>query len=151
MIKIICVGKIKEKYLKEAIEDYSSRIKKYTNIEIVELNDEKIDNEKATKKKEGERILNNIKEKDYVITLDLNGKEYNSLAFAKFMNDIFIINSNIVFVIGGSLGLDDEVLKRANHSISFSKFTFPHQLFRVVLLEQIYRSYKINNNENYHK
>lgn len=151
MIKIICVGKIKEKYLKEAIEDYSSRIKKYTNIEIVELNDEKIDNEKATKKKEGERILNNIKEKDYVITLDLKGKEYNSLAFAKFMNDIFIINSNIVFVIGGSLGLDDEVLKRANHSISFSKFTFPHQLFRVVLLEQIYRSYKINNNENYHK
>lgn len=151
MIKIICVGKIKEKYLKEAIEDYSSRIKKYTNIEIVELNDEKIDNEKATKKKEGEKILNNIKEKDYVITLDLNGKEYNSLAFAKFMNDIFIINSNIVFVIGGSLGLDDEVLKRANHSISFSKFTFPHQLFRVVLLEQIYRSYKINNNENYHK
>lgn len=151
MIKIICVGKIKEKYLKEAIADYYNRIKKYTNIQIIEVMDEKIDSEKVTKRKEGERILSNIKDKDYVIAMDLEGKEYTSLEFAKVINDTFVINSNIVFVIAGSVGYDEEVLKRANKRISFSKLTFPHQLFRVLLLEQIYRSYKINNNENYHK
>lgn len=151
MIKIICVGKIKEKYIKEAIEDYAARIKKYTNLEIIEVMDEKIENEKITKQKEGAKLLNHIKEKDYVIALDIASKEYSSLEFAKIINDTFIINSNIVFVIGGSLGLDETVLTRANKKISFSKLTFPHQLFRVLLLEQIYRSYKINNNENYHK
>lgn len=151
MIKIICVGKIKEKYIKEAIIDYSSRIKKYTNLEMKEVMDEKINDEKVTKKKEAERILNQIKDKDYVILLDVCAKEYTSLEFAKVMNDTLIRNSNITFVIGGSLGFDDSVLKRANKTISFSKMTFPHQLFRVLLLEQIYRTYKINNNENYHK
>lgn len=151
MIKIICVGKIKEKYIKDAITDYSSRIKKYTNLEIKEVMDEKIDDAKVTKKKEADRILNQIKDKDYVILLDVCAKEYTSLEFAKVMNDTFITNSNVTFVIGGSLGFDDSVLKRANKRISFSKMTFPHQLFRVLLLEQIYRTYKINNNENYHK
>lgn len=151
MIKIICVGKIKEKYIKDAITDYSSRIKKYTNLEIKEVMDEKIDDFKVTKKKEADRILNQIKDKDYVILLDVCAKEYTSLEFAKVMNDTFITNSNVTFVIGGSLGFDDSVLKRANKRISFSKMTFPHQLFRVLLLEQIYRTYKINNNENYHK
>ena len=151
MIKIICVGKIKEKYIKEAIIDYSSRIKKYTNLEMKEVMDEKINDEKVTKKKEAERILNQIKDKDYVILLDVCAKEYTSLEFAKVMNDTLIRNSNITFVIGGSLGFDDSVLKRANKTVSFSKMTFPHQLFRVLLLEQIYRTYKINNNENYHK
>lgn len=151
MIKIICVGKIKEKYIKEAINDYTSRIKKYTNLEIIEVMDEKIEDEKVTKRKEAERIFHQIKEKDYVILLDVCAKEYTSLEFAKFMNDVFIISSNITFVIGGSLGFDDSVLKRANKRISFSKMTFPHQLFRVLLLEQIYRTYKINHNENYHK
>lgn len=151
MIKIICVGKIKEKYIKEAIDDYASRIKRYTNLEIIEVMDEKIENDKITKQKEGKKLLNHIKEKDYVIVLDVNSKEYTSLEFAKMIHDTLIVNSNLVFVIGGSLGFDDMVLTRANKKISFSKLTFPHQLFRVLLLEQIYRSYKINHNENYHK
>ncbi len=151
MIKIICVGKIKEQYIKEAITDYYNRIKKYTKIEIIEVMDEKIEEEKTTKKKEGQRIFKHIKDKDYVVVLDILGKQYTSIEFAKFMNDTCIISSNIVFIIGGSLGLEDTVKERANICISFSKFTFPHQLFRVLLLEQIYRSYKINNNENYHK
>ena len=151
MIKMVCVGKIKEKYIKEAIDDYYNRIKKYTSIEIVEVPDEKIDDELVVKRKEAERILSQIKEKEYVVLLDVKGIEYNSEEYAKFINDTFIHASNITFVIGGSLGFDETIYKRANKRISFSKMTFPHQLFRVILLEQIYRAYKINNNESYHK
>ena len=144
MIRIICVGKIKETFYKEAIEEYLKRLQKYHKIIIDEIIDSDI-------KTEGKIILEKIKEKDYVITLEITGKEMNSLEFSEYLNKTFIINSNITFIIGGSDGLDNKVKERANYKISFSKLTFPHQLFRVILLEQIYRSYKILNNESYHK
>ena len=151
MIKIICVGKIKEKYLKEAIDEYKKRLSKYNNIDIIELKDEgKVEEEKA-KEIEGEKILNKVQDKDYVITLEIEGKELTSPELANKINNILIENSNITFIIGGSYGLSDKVKERANYHLSFSKMTFPHQLFRVLLLEQIYRSYKIINNESYHK
>lgn len=144
MIRIICVGKIKETFYKEAIEEYLKRLQKYHKIIIDEIIDSDIKNE-------GKIILEKIKEKDYVITLEITGKEMNSLEFSEYLNKTFIINSNITFIIGGSDGLDNKVKERANYKISFSKLTFPHQLFRVILLEQIYRSFKIVNNETYHK
>lgn len=144
MIKIVCIGKIKEKYLQEAINDYMKRLSKYHKIEIIELEDSNIVDEKV-------RILKHIGSKDYVITLEIEGKEITSLELADKLDKTFINNSNICFVIGGSYGLDREVKDRSNFSLSFSKFTFPHQLFRVILLEQIYRSFKILNNETYHK
>ena len=149
MIKIICVGKIKEKYLSMAIDEYLKRLSKYSKIDIVEIPDEPV-KEKALVI-EGEKILNKINDKDYVITLDILGKSVSSLEFSSFLENQFVHNSNIVFVIGGSYGLADFVKKRSNYSLSFSKMTFPHQLFRVMLLEQIYRSFKIANNESYHK
>lgn len=151
MIKIICIGKIKEKYLQSAILDYVTRIGKYTKIEIVELNNVLKDNKLEILKKEGEAILKYVKDKDYVITLEIEGNCLTSLNLASKIDDIFNNYSNIVFIIGGSYGLDDIVKLRSNYSLSFSKMTFPHQLFRVMLLEQIYRSFKINNNESYHK
>lgn len=157
-ITIIAVGKIKEKYLKMAIDEYVKRLGRYCKVDIIELPDEKTpDNasekdEYLIKEKEGKLILSKIKDRSYVIALDLNGKELTSEDFAKFININGVQgNSNIVFVIGGSLGLSIEVLKRADFKLSFSKMTFPHQLFRVMLLEQIYRSFRINNNEPYHK
>lgn len=144
MIKIICVGKVKEKYLQEAISDYMKRLSKYHRVQIVELEDSNIMEEKN-------KILKNIDTKDYVISLDIEGKQLSSLELAETIDKTFITKSNICFVIGGSYGLDIEVKKRANFSLSFSKLTFPHQLFRVILLEQIYRSFKIMNNETYHK
>lgn len=149
-MKIICVGKIKEEYFKNAIKEYQTRLSKYTKLEIVELNDYSL-TPSLNKQKEGEEILKNIKDKDYVITLEITGRKYNSIELAKKIEKIQIINSNIVFVIGGSDGLSEDVKKRSNEKISFSDLTFPHQLFRVMLLEQIYRSYKILNNESYHK
>lgn len=151
MIKIICVGKIKEKYIKEAIEEYKKRISKYTKLEIIELQDINNPNINIILEKEQELIINKINEKDYVITLEIEGKELNSLELSKTLENIQIINSNITFIIGGSYGLHNEIKKRSNFKLSFSKLTFPHQLFRVILLEQIYRSYKIINNESYHK
>lgn len=151
MIKIICVGKIKEKYIKEAIEEYKKRISKYTKLEIIELQDINNPNINIILEKEKELILNKINEKDYVITLEIEGKELNSLELSKTLENIQIINSNITFIIGGSYGLHKEIKERSNFKLSFSKLTFPHQLFRVILLEQIYRSYKIINNESYHK
>ena len=151
MIKIICVGKIKEKYFKEAIAEYKKRLSKYTKLEIIEVIDFERNSKEEVKKLEGELILKNIKDKDYVITLDIKGNKLSSLSFANKINNILINNSNLAFVIGGSYGLDDTVNKRSNYSLSFSDLTFPHQLFRVILLEQIYRSYKILNNESYHK
>lgn len=151
MIKIITVGNIKEKYLKDAIEEYLKRLKKYTNIEIIELKDEGLVEESKAIQLEGEKIVKNITPKDYLITLEIEGKEYSSEEFAEKINQIQIENSNIVFVIGGSYGLSKEIKEKSKMHLSFSKMTFPHQLFRVFLLEQIYRAYKILNNESYHK
>jgi len=149
MIKIICVGKIKEKFYREAIDEYKKRLSKYTKLEIIEIMDE-ANIEKALKV-EGNKISNYIKDNDYVITMEIDGQMLSSLEFASKISNTFITSSNIVFVIGGSYGLDDSIKKRSNYALSFSKMTFPHQLFRVILLEQIYRAFKINNNENYHK
>ena len=147
MITIITVGSIKEKYLKDAIDDYIKRIKKYHKINIIEVKDEST----SALEKEKDQIIKHLKPKDYIITLDINGKQLTSLEFADKINDIFNYNSNIVFIIGGSFGLHDQIKDQANLNISFSKLTFPHQLFRIILLEQIYRCFKIINNETYHK
>ena len=148
-MKIICVGKVKEKFFSEAIEEYSKRISKYTKLEIIEVSDEA--NKDIALKKEGERILSKIKDNDYVVTLEIDGNVLSSLEFARKIDNNFNSNKNLTFVIGGSYGLDDMVKSRSDYKLSFSKFTFPHQLFRIILLEQIYRAYKINHNENYHK
>ncbi len=148
-MKIICVGKVKEKFFVDAINEYSKRISKYTKLEIIEIPDES--NESIAMKKEGEKILSKIKDNDYVVTLEIEGNSLTSLEFAKKIDNNFNSNKNLIFVIGGSYGLDESVKSRSDYKLSFSKFTFPHQLFRVILLEQIYRAYKINNNENYHK
>ena len=151
MIKIICVGKIKEEYLNKGINEYKKRISKYHNIEIYELQDEGLLDKQTTLKKEKEKILKIINPKDYLIILDIDGKELNSIQIAKKIDEIFITNSNIAFIIGGSYGIDDSIKDLADLKLSFSKLTFPHQLFRIILLEQIYRAFKINNNEEYHK
>ncbi len=150
MIKIICIGKIKENYLKDAINEYKKRISKYTNIEIIELDDYNYD-VKKTLLTEYNNIIKVMNGSDYNILLDINGIEMDSISFAKKINDTLSINSNITFIIGGSYGVLDELRDKVNYKLSFSKMTFPHQLFRVLLLEQIYRAYKINNNEEYHK
>jgi len=144
MIKIICVGKLKENYLKEGINDYLQRINKYYKTEIIELPDNNIDKEK-------DLILKNINTKDYIITLDIEGNNLSSVELANKLDKTLIINSNITFVIGGSDGLHNDIKKLSNYSLSFSKLTFPHGLFRLILLEQIYRCFKILNNETYHK
>lgn len=151
MIRIITVGTIKEKYLKDAIEEYLKRLKKYTNIELIEVKDEGLVEEQKAINLEGEKINKYLSPKDYIITLEIEGKAFSSEEFASKLNQIQIENSNIVFIIGGSYGLSDEIKSKAKLHLSFSKMTFPHQLFRVFLLEQIYRAYKIINNESYHK
>jgi 23S rRNA (pseudouridine1915-N3)-methyltransferase len=151
MIKIICVGKIKEKFFKEAIEEYKKRLSKYTKLNIIEVEDININNEEIIKQKEAELIEKNINEKDYVITLEIEGNEINSIELSKKLEQLEQTNPNITFIIGGSYGLDEKIKQRSNYKLSFSKLTFPHQLFRVILLEQIYRAYKIKNNESYHK
>lgn len=148
-MKIICVGKVKEKFFVDAMNEYSKRISKYTKLEIIEIPDES--NESIAMKKEGEKILSKIKDNDYVVILEIEGNILTSLEFAKKIDNNFNSNKNLTFVIGGSYGLDESVKSRSDYKLSFSKFTFPHQLFRVILLEQIYRAYKINHNENYHK
>ena len=157
-IRILAIGKIKEKYLKDGIEEYMLRIRPYSHIEIVEVNDEPIPdnpNESEIKKAidlEGKKILKIIKPSDYLIGLDLNKKEYTSEEFASYLDKKFVSGgSNISFVIGGSYGLSDELKERCNDSISLSKMTFLHQMTRLILLEQIYRAFKINRNETYHK
>ena len=151
MIKIITVGSIKEKYLKDAIEEYQKPLKKYTDLEIVEIKDEGLLPAKQAMEKEAEKINKHINEKEYIITLEIEGKELTSEELSKKIEDIMIINSNITFIIGGSYGIDKSIKDKAKYHLSFSKMTFPHQLFRVLLLEQIYRSFKIMNNESYHK
>lgn len=150
MIKIITVGKIKEKYYTEAVNEYIKRLSKYTKINLIEVKDEDFDISK-TLLKEKESIMKYIDEKDYVITLEIEGEELDSVSLSKKLDDIQSKNSNITFVIGGSYGLHEDIKSRSNYKLSFSKLTFPHQLFRVILLEQLYRSYKIINNETYHK
>ena len=145
MIKILCIGKIKEDYLDKLIDDYKKRIGKYIKIEIVELKDF------ADYDKEINNLVKNIKKSDYNIGLDLSGKMFTSLEFAEKIDNVLPRNSNITFIIGGSLGLNDEVRSLCDELISFSKMTFPHGLFRGILLEQIYRACKINNHEMYHK
>lgn len=144
MIKIICVGKIKEKYLRDMIDDYTKRISKYHKIEIIELTDSNINKEK-------EELLRVINTKDYNIVMDIDGNNLSSREFAEKIDKTFLINSNITFIIGGSDGVSPEIKELANYRLSFSKLTFPHQLFRGILLEQIYRAFKILNNESYHK
>lgn len=156
-ITVICVGKLKERYLKDALQEYAKRLSRFAKLDILELPDRKIP-ENASKaqeaevlKKEGEEILAKIKPNSYVISLCIEGKELSSTELAEKMRDISMISGNITFIIGGSLGLSDAVKVASSLRLSFGKITLPHQLMRVVLLEQIYRAFKINNNEAYHK
>lgn len=157
-ITILCVGKVKEKFYREAIDEFSKRLSRYCKLEILEVADEKTEENasdteiRLIKTKEGERILKNIKDDAYVITLCIDGKQLDSVELSDKINFLGIGGvSHIYFIIGGSLGLSDDVIKRADFKLSFSKMTFPHQLMRVILLEQIYRAYRIANNEPYHK
>ena len=152
-INVISVGNVKEKYLQEMISDYKKRISKYAQIDLIELKDEsnKI-NENVVKELEGERIISNIKDGFYVVLLDLAGAMLDSVSLSKKIDEISTYHSSkIAFIIGGSYGVSEAVKKRANYKLSFSKMTFPHQLMKGILLEQIYRSFKILNNETYHK
>jgi 23S rRNA (pseudouridine1915-N3)-methyltransferase len=157
-ISIITIGKLKEKYLKQGIEEYLKRLSSYAKVEIIELADEKApenlsESEMAqVKQKEGERILAKISDDTYVIALAINGKQKSSEELAKEIDSLATYGkSKVAFVIGGSLGLSNEVMKRSNAALSFSKMTFPHQLMRLVLVEQIYRAFRIIRNEPYHK
>jgi 23S rRNA (pseudouridine1915-N3)-methyltransferase len=157
-ITICAVGKIKEKFYRDAIAEYSKRLSKYCRLDIVEVEDEKTpDNAGASlcamiKEKEGRRILSHIKDDSYVIALTIDGNKLDSVKLSKRLENLGIQgNSHITFIIGGSLGLSDEVINRSDYRLSFSDMTFPHQLMRVILLEQVYRSYRIMKNEPYHK
>ena len=148
MIKIICIGKVKDKNLQNLIEDYYKRISKYMSIQIIELKDENENYEEM--KKESKEILNYLDNKSYNIALDRLGKNISSIEFSKLIDKTFITYPNINLFIGGSLGLDKSILDKCNIVLSFSSLTFPHQLFRLMLLEQVYRSFKILNNERHH-
>ncbi len=157
-INIICVGKIKESYLREGIAEYAKRLSKYCTLNIIELSDEKCpevlsDAEMVNvKDKEGNRILEKINDSDYVIAMAIEGKQRDSVEMSRHLEELMIDgHSTIDFIIGGSLGLSEKVMARANEKFSFSKLTFPHQLMRMILLEQIYRSFRIMKNEPYHK
>lgn len=151
MIKIITIGKLKEKYLSDAQDEYLKRLSKYTKVEIIELEDSKIDEETQALSEEKERILKHLNSKDYLITLEIEGKQLTSPEFSALIDKTLISNSNITFIIGSSYGIHKDIKEMSNYHLSFSKMTFPHQLFRIFLLEQIYRGYKIINNEKYHK
>ena len=155
-INLYCVGKVKEQYLRDAIDEYLKRIGKYCSISIIELPDKPIP-EKSNSTLESQiiaaesnEIINKINMSSYKIALDLTGKQYTSEEFAEKINKIKLSNSTISFIIGGSLGLSDDLKRICNEKVSFSKMTFPHQLMRVIFLEQLFRSFKINNNEKYH-
>lgn len=157
-IDIICIGKLKEKYWTDAVNEYVKRLKAYANVSIVELKESRLPenaspkDEENVKLEEGRSILKSIKDSTYVITLEIKGKQLSSEELADKMSDLAINGkSDIAFVIGGSLGLSPEVSERSNYKLSFSKMTFPHQMMRVILLEQVYRAFKINRNETYHK
>lgn len=157
-ITILCVGKIKEKYYRDAVAEYEKRLSRYCKLEMIEVADEKTPDKAAAaledqiKQREAERILKYIRDDAYCIALAIDGKGYDSMEFSKHIEELGIAGkSNVIFVIGGSLGLHESVLQRADERISFSAMTFPHQLMRVILLEQIYRCYRIINGEPYHK
>lgn len=151
MIKIICVGKLKETYWRDASQEYLKRLTKYSNIKLIEIPDCSIDDSVVSLNKEKELILKHIKSNEYLILLDVKSKQYSSEDFSNKLNNIILQNSNITFLIGGSHGIHQEIKDLASLRISFSEMTFPHQLFRVMFLEQLYRAYKIINNEKYHK
>ena len=157
-ITILCVGQIKEKYFRDAIAEYQKRLSRYCKLQMIEVADEKTKENASEaendliRKKEGERLLKHIKDSDYCITLEIDGKMLTSEGLSKEIDRLGLAGkSSLVFVIGGSIGLDTAVLKRSDYALSFSKMTFPHQLMRVTLLEQIYRSYRIMRGEPYHK
>ena len=156
-VNILCIGKIKEKFFKDAIDEYSKRLSKYCKLNIIELPDEKIPDKlnnniiNEIKTKECNNIINHLKKDSYIICLDLKGKEFSSEQFSKKIETLSMKTSNITFIIGGSLGLTDELLKLSNEQVCFSKMTFPHQLIRIFLLEQLFRNFKIQNNETYHR
>ena len=157
-VRIICVGRLKEKYLKDGIDEYAKRLKRFCTFEIIEIPDEKIpDNPSAAqcekiKQSEGEAVLKKLSGDGYVISLCVEGSGMSSEKFAQKLSDIMLFGkSTVEFIIGGSLGLSDGVKKRSDLKLSFSEFTFPHQLMRLILSEQIYRAFKINSNEEYHK
>lgn len=156
-INIICVGKIKERYLKNALDEYIKRLSRYCKLNIIELPDEKIPDklnsnlENEIKSKECNNIVNHIKKDSFVIALDLKGNQFSSEEFSKKIENLSMENSNLTFIIGGSLGLTQELLDICKLKICFSKMTFPHQLIRVFLLEQIFRAFKIQNGETYHR
>ena len=157
-VTVVAVGKLKEKYWQEAVKEYSKRLGKYCRFNIIEIRESllrgnpSVADEEAVKVAEGQEILSKIKSSDYVITLEIKGRGLSSTELAKRIDDLAIMGkSSIVFVIGGSLGLSQEVSRRADFKLSFSAMTFPHQMMRVILLEQIYRSFKIIRNETYHK
>lgn len=157
-ITILCVGKIKEAFYRQAIDEYAKRLGKYCKLEIVEVADEKTPDkasevmESQIKEKEAERLIDKLKEDSYIFTLEIKGKKYTSEAFSETIEKLTIQGkSHLTFVIGGSLGLHEKILKLSNQPISFSDMTFPHQLMRVILTEQIYRAFRIMNNEPYHK
>ena len=155
-INLYCVGKVKEQHLRDAIDEYLKRISKYCSISIIELPDKPIPEksnstlESQIIEAESNEIINKLNMSSYKIALDLTGKQYTSEEFAEKINKIQLSNSTISFIIGGSLGLSDDLKRICNEKISFSKMTFPHQLMRVIFLEQLFRSFKINNNEKYH-
>lgn len=156
-IKLIAVGKIKESYLRDEINEYAKRLSRYCKLSIIEVDDEKIkDNaslkdELIVKKEEGKRLLKQIKDSDFVLLIDLHGQELDSISFSKKFEQIINSNSSIAVVIAGSLGFDEDLIKRADYRLCLSKMTFTHQMTRVITLEQIYRAFKINRNETYHK
>lgn len=157
-ITVVCVGKIKESYFRDGIAEYSKRLSKYCKLSVVEVTDEKTPEkasehvEELIKEKEAERILKNLKDDSYVIALAIEGKKWDSVSLSQHMSQLMVEGrSNLVFVIGGSLGLHKSVLSRADEKISFSDMTFPHQLMRLILLEQVYRCFRIMSNEPYHK
>ena len=156
-IHIVCVGKIKENYLKDAISEYSKRLSRYCKLDFIELPDEKIPDklnhslELDIKEKEASKIVSHLPKDSFKIALDLKGKEFTSEEFSKKLDDLSMENSHITFIIGGSLGLTEEVLNNCNFKVCFSKMTFPHQLIRVFLLEQIFRAFKISHGETYHR
>ena len=156
-IKIICVGKLKEKYWQDACAEYMKRLGAYCNVEIIEVREEKLpanasaSDEKNVIDAEGRNLLDKIAKSDYVIALDVKGRELSSEEMAARISEISFTHSSLAFIIGGSLGLSDELKARADAKMSFGRITLPHQLARVVALEQIYRAFKINNNETYHK
>lgn len=157
-INIVAVGKIKEKYLKLGIDEFSKRLSKYCKLSVTEIPDEKAPENMSEKQaqivrdKEGEKILSAVKDNSYVITLEIGGKMLSSEELAGKLENLAVTGkSDITFIIGGSIGLSEDVMKRSNYALSFSKMTFPHQLMRVILLEQVYRSFRINKGEPYHK